>query len=363
MSKSTRYFENLTKWLGDNADDPATKVSLPSTAFKPRPLIRFQDFLPRLQDHILARLLDLPYDGDDHNFSDADRRTITFVNNRIYKHKTIRINYTTYDVRRAQDSLNPRTHADFMCLSHEDQDDASSHPYWYGRIVGIFHALIRHVGPRSKSTEIQRVDFLWVRWFGRDLSHKGGWQARRLHRLGFIHGEESDAFSFLDPDEIIRGAHLIPAFAHGVTDELLGPSIARQDDEGDKDWRYFYVGMYVHESYEMLPSLGLMAFRFVDRDMVMRYLGGGVGHKTTSHSVADGMMDEFEHAAEGDSGNNTETMPSHSQDEAEDSDTDSEGDGKDFDDSEDDRSSVDPEDGEGYGTGHDLLHLEGYGDL
>jgi hypothetical protein len=54
-----------------------------------------------------------------------------------------------------------------MCLSREDPDDANSHPYWYGRIIGVFHALV-HIGSRSKSTEIQRVDFLWVRWFGRD---------------------------------------------------------------------------------------------------------------------------------------------------------------------------------------------------
>jgi hypothetical protein len=132
-------------------------------------------------------------------------------------------------------------HADFLCLSREDQASSNPHPYWYGRIIGIFHALVRHVGPRSKSTDIQRVDFLWVRWFGRDLSYLGGWNRRRLHRLGFLHDSDEGAFGFLDPNEVIRAAHLIPGFAYGRTTEILGHSIARQDYENDEDWQYFYV--------------------------------------------------------------------------------------------------------------------------
>src|SRR5215472_18709524 len=126
-----------------------------------------QNFLPRLKDHILARLLEIPYNRDEQEFRDSEQNNVTFVNNRIYKHKVIQVNYTTYDAWRAQDSLNPRTHAEFMCISHED-DNTNAHPYWYGRIIGIFHALVCHVGPQSKSTEIQRIDFLWVRWFGHD---------------------------------------------------------------------------------------------------------------------------------------------------------------------------------------------------
>jgi len=143
------------------------------TVYIGNPVYRFelQNFLPRLQDHLLARLLGVTYDGDEHSFSEADRHTITFVQNRLYRHKVLRVNYTTYDVRRAQDSLNPRMHADFMVLSHENQDTAEPHPYWYGRIVGIFHAQVRHIGPRSSSTEIRRMDFLWVRWFGRDTHY------------------------------------------------------------------------------------------------------------------------------------------------------------------------------------------------
>ena len=71
------------------------------------------------------------------------------------------------------------------------------------------------------------MDLLWVRWFGRELGYASGWDTRRLHRLGFIPHDQPDAFGFLDPADVIRGIHLIPAFAHGH----------------DEEWVYYYVNM------------------------------------------------------------------------------------------------------------------------
>ena len=52
------------------------------------------------------------------------------------------------------------------------------------------------------------------------------------------------AFGFLDPQEVIRGVHLIPTFYHGQTTTLLPPSItARVPSEKDEDWYYYYVNM------------------------------------------------------------------------------------------------------------------------
>jgi hypothetical protein len=55
---------------------------------------------------------------------------------------------------------------------------------------------------------------------------------------------DSNAFGFLDPSFVIRGCHLIPAFAEGRSDTLLrrGPSLARSEQEAD-DWAFFYVNM------------------------------------------------------------------------------------------------------------------------
>ncbi|KAG0691971.1 hypothetical protein DFH29DRAFT_818501 [Suillus ampliporus] len=161
-----------------------------------------------------------------------------------------------------------------MVLSHED-DEANSHPYWYARIIGAFHALVYYCDPAGNPSSYDpvQVDFAWVRWFGRDLSHHSGWKAKRLHRLGFIPSEDPGAFVFIDPKNIIRGIHLIPAFAFGHTSEYLSPSIIRHPSDNDEDWTYFYLNM------------------FVDRDTLMRFRGGGVGHRTTREAT-DGFVSD-----------------------------------------------------------------------
>ncbi|TFY55312.1 hypothetical protein EVJ58_g8328 [Rhodofomes roseus] len=150
-----------------------------------------------------------------------------------------------------------------LVAPYEDDNnpDANTHPYWYARVLGIFHVNIKHRGLLSKSKHVQRMDVLWIRWLGRDLTAPGGFETYRLHRLGFVDSDSPNAFGFLDPAQVLRACHLIPGFAYGKTTEYLPRSIARQPDEDNKDYVYYYVGM------------------FVDRDMLMRYLGGAVGHK------------------------------------------------------------------------------------
>ncbi|KAF8235260.1 hypothetical protein L208DRAFT_1258127, partial [Tricholoma matsutake] len=52
------------------------------------------NFLPNLKDHLLSRLLGHIFDSDEHIYSDEERSTIHFINNHIYCHKVIWINYT-----------------------------------------------------------------------------------------------------------------------------------------------------------------------------------------------------------------------------------------------------------------------------
>jgi hypothetical protein len=158
-----------------------------------------------------------------------------------------------------------------MVAAHEDESDEVPHPYWYARVIGIFHV---NVGQRGSNIRPKRMDFLWVRWFGRDLAHKGGWRARRLHRIGFVESQDPTAFSFLDPASVIRAVHLIPAFSLGKTVADVDPS------HEDIDWQQYYVNMYV-TSFKYLSSNLFISIRFVDQDMFMRFQGGGVGHKST----------------------------------------------------------------------------------
>ena len=153
-------------------------------------------------------------------------------------------------MRRSQDSINPRIpgHGDIIVLSPENEtENDDPHPYWYARILGIYHCNVHY----RKSPEPQRMEFLFVRWFGRDMKSVSGWKAKRLLCLGFVPGNDETAFGFLDPAQVLRSIHLIPAFAWGrVTKCLPGSSpIARGLTEPDDDWQRYYVNMQVFISF------------------------------------------------------------------------------------------------------------------
>ncbi|KAJ3766797.1 hypothetical protein FB446DRAFT_708323 [Lentinula raphanica] len=265
ISSNTRFSENLTTWLGGLQDDPAFTI--------------FQNFLPKLKDHILGRLLGVAQ--SDHTFSEAERATVTFMNNRIFRHKVVRLNYTTYDLRRNQDSCNPRTHADIMMLSG-DSETCAEHPYWFARIIGIYHVDVVYSGQRQKFPVHQKFDFLYVRWFGLAREQdRYGIHTKRMPSLGFIDAHDPEAFGFVDPSDVIRACHIIPAYAYEKTTQFLpGPSLARQESDNNEDYFRYYVNMWV------------------DRDMFMRFRGGGVGHKATL--LATSVFEEENTASMGD---------------------------------------------------------------
>ena len=95
------------------------------------------------------------------------------------------------------------------------EDGMPEHPYWYTQIIGIFHTQVLHMGPKSRTSEPQCMEFLWVRWFVLNQEQPSGWHAKCLHRVGFVDGEDETAFGFLDPEQVIRAVHLMPAFHHG----------------------------------------------------------------------------------------------------------------------------------------------------
>lgn len=166
----------------------------------------------------------------------------------MYSSKVLRVNYTSYDVRRDQDSMNPRTHCDVMVLASET--GLNAHPYWYARVLGIFHAQVLHTGPMARNRSVQHMEFLWVRWFGIEPDYCWGFSTGRLPKIGFIPDTDDSAFGFLDPSLVIRGCHLVPAFACGRTSTLLStssPTAARPLGEVD-DWTNYYVMMWVSTS-------------------------------------------------------------------------------------------------------------------
>jgi hypothetical protein len=131
-----------------------------------------------------------------------------------------------------------------MVLSPET--GCQAHPFWYARVLGVFHARILHTGPLATNRSIQHMEFLWVRWFGVVPRYRYGHRAARLPKIGFVPDSDPLAFGFLDPSLVLRGCHLIPAFNDGRTSDLLTVpcTVAHPPDEDD-DWAAFYVNVYV----------------------------------------------------------------------------------------------------------------------
>ncbi|KAL1753920.1 hypothetical protein FB107DRAFT_276230 [Schizophyllum commune] len=263
ISDSTNDHFDMPSFIQKHKDDPAC-----------------DDFARKLRDHLLGRRLGKEFDGDDHDFTDEERATIQIRNQRIYRSQLLRVNYTTYDVRRDYDCISARRRQFVMTRSPEQEEGA--HPYWHAQVLGVFRADVRHTGLASKDFKWHPMDFLWVRWLGSEPNYRWGRHVARLPKVGFVPEDHPDAFGFLDPALVIRGAHLIPSFTDGRGVDCLreGPSLARTEGVTD-DWVNYYVNI------------------FPDRDMWMRHLGGGVGHLHWSPPRADA---GYESAATGDDG-------------------------------------------------------------
>ncbi|KZT60991.1 hypothetical protein CALCODRAFT_447836, partial [Calocera cornea HHB12733] len=147
MGVSTREWSNLTLWEHEVPNDRMRQL-----------------FTLRLKNHLLACLTGKPQHGSNSDFSREERAELLVLQNRLHWHMVCRINYTTYDVRHAQDTINLRRgQSDIMIPSVEDPTD--THPYWYARVIKIFHVNVLHAP--SRITMPQRQDVLFVRWLGR----------------------------------------------------------------------------------------------------------------------------------------------------------------------------------------------------
>lgn len=242
MSDSKHHPHHLLAFVQEPVEDPSKKVYLLYFIFCFTQV--HQNFIPQLKAHLLGRMLE-----QDSPFSNEDLNSVRIVNDHIYSAKVLRINYTTYDMRRDQDSMNPRTHCDVMVHSSEAETDHGAHPFLYARVLGLFHEKVLHTGKNVQNRSIQHMEFLWVRWFSIEPGFRSGFKAARLPKIGFIAETKPNAFGFLDPSVVLRGCHLVPAFASGRTNKLLkmvSPTAACLPNETD-DWANFYVIMWVHQ--------------------------------------------------------------------------------------------------------------------
>lgn len=162
-----------------------------------------------------------------------------FHKNRIYRHQIARFHYTTYDVRRGQDIIHPSTsHCNIMLLADDDGAGREQHHqchYLYARVLGIYHANVVYTGEGAADYNPRRVEFLWVRWYGLAQAPK----RHRFESLSFPPMANTDSFGFVDPADVLRACHIVPAFSTGRTHtDGRGLSSCAMDA---KDWKCYYV--------------------------------------------------------------------------------------------------------------------------
>lgn len=165
-----------------------------------------------------------------------------FKGGHIYQHNIFHVNYTTYDLNHGQDSFNPNNdHCDIMMLAGgEEELEAVSNCFCYAHVIGIYHTNVQYIGLGLKDYNTCQLDFLHVGWFELVPPDAQGDKVL-LDMLRFVpmNTEDLDIFDFVDSTEVLKGCHLIPAFAKGQLHPdgtLLSPL---SKDSGD--WRYYYI--------------------------------------------------------------------------------------------------------------------------
>ena len=162
----------------------------------------------------------------------------------IYEHKRVRFHFTAYDVRRGIDIVNAGTpRRDVMLLADDAQSSSSPHRFLYARILGAYHANVIYTGPGARDQNPRRINFLWVRWFEVVDPGSSGWSKSRLDFVRFPPMHQNSSFGFLDPRYVLRGCHILPAFAKGRRQlDGVGVSCCAKDGE---DYHLYYVGRCV----------------------------------------------------------------------------------------------------------------------
>ena len=87
----------------------------------------------------------------------------------------------------------------------------------------------------------RRIEFLWVRWF-EVIDCSAGWDHTTLDSVRFPPMAKVDAFGFVDPADVLRCSHIIPALAAG---QVHPDGITLSHNAGDAtDWKRYYVNRY-----------------------------------------------------------------------------------------------------------------------
>ena len=205
----------------------------------------------KLREHLLPRLLRILHqDSAEPSGAGVDTEIwegtasdfVLIENDRLYEHKLVQLNFTTYDVRRGTDIIHTGTsRRDIMLLADNPGAKMGNlHPFLYARVIGVYHANVIYIGPDWHHCGAHRLDFLWVRWFEVVASTPGDSLHSALEAVHFPPMAGTESFGFVDPKDVLRGCHMLPAFAKGLR-HPSGAGISRCAKD-NQDYNLYYVG-------------------------------------------------------------------------------------------------------------------------
>lgn len=204
--------------------------------------------LPRIQQmHNLEQLADpqlfhtdsLPGVQATTPDSEVPINSVSFKNNKLYRHNILCVNYTTYDVWRCQDVINPRTsHCDILVLANRKKMSLDHH-YRYGRVIGIFHTNVSYTGIGAIDHKARHIDFLWVCWF-HTLAPPKAWKTCELDCLAFVPLSCDGAFGFVDPAHVLHTCHIV-FLCGALHSDSIGISRLAKDSQ---DYCKYYANRY-----------------------------------------------------------------------------------------------------------------------
>jgi len=160
----------------------------------------------------------------------------------MYQHTILWVNYTTYDVRWAQDTINPKTdHCDILLLSQtECGRNMTIHKFQYAQVLGIYHVNFIYNEPTTHQYQTHWMDFLWVRYFEVIQPNVSGWSTSLLDQLQFHLLDSANAFGFVDPAQVLQECHIIPKFSlrKWSRDNIVVVSVQANSAQ---DWVRYYT--------------------------------------------------------------------------------------------------------------------------
>ena len=253
MEEPCAYSDLSTTNLGD----PAIKVSGYSLTTACTLSYHPQNFFPKLRAHLLPRIqavleeeaktcpeLSTAVNMFPPSLDDTTHNFVFFKHNSesLSQHKTIWVNYTTYDMWRGTDIVKPEgPRCNIMLLANHTSGSNSSnlHHFIYARVLGVYHAVVIYTGPGMQNFEVHAFQMLWVRWYEVVDPGSSGWISSTMDMLCFPPLHQDNSFGFVDLEVVLRGSHILPVFDKGKRESQINVSYSAKDN---KDYLLYYVG-------------------------------------------------------------------------------------------------------------------------